>query len=93
MPTPTVRVVVRSERRKDPEPRVVLDIGTEWSDLSNRLTVWDPQCGHGGASFAWYRRTRPATRKDAAPLLAQLRRQYAPEFKIIVGKRLQHALH
>ena len=86
----TVRVVVRSERRKDPEPSVVFDIGTEWS-YPTPLTVWDPQCGHGVAAFAWYRRTRPATRREAAPLLAKLRRQYAPEFKLIVGKRLRHA--
>jgi hypothetical protein len=80
-----IRVIVRSERRKDPAPSVV--IATRWSDAAP-LTVWDPDCGHGGASLAWYRRTRPATRREAAPLLAKLRRQYAPEFKLVVGKRL-----
>jgi hypothetical protein len=86
-----LKVYVRSSRRKNPEPCIVIPPqpnSQAWS-ASSPLTVWDPQSGHGGGSWGWYYSTRPATEAEAAPLLKRLQIQYSPEYVLVPGRRIQ----
>lgn len=79
-------VTFRASRRKNPEISAVL-IGQEGSSTAP-LSVWDSQCGHGNAAWEWYYSTRPACPAEYQDELAKLRRQYGPEYKIELRKRI-----
>jgi hypothetical protein len=87
----TLKVYARASRRKVPEICLVIPPQPHNQEFSTScpLTVWDPQSGHGGGTWGWYYTSRPATKSEAAPLLKRLRAQYAPEFKLVLGKRIQ----
>lgn len=52
------------------------------------FTIYQHVGQHGSASFSWYRRTRPATPEEYAPLLAELQRIYAPEYDLQVRHKI-----
>ena len=79
-------VTFRASRRKNPEISAVL-IGQPGSP-SAPLTAWDSQGGHSNATYCWYYSTRPARPAEYAEELKRLRRQYAPEYRIEVRKRI-----
>jgi hypothetical protein len=81
----TVKVIFRASRRKEPEVSAVI-VGSPGSHTAP-LSVWDSMCGHGSASWQWYYSTRPAKPAEYAEELKQLRRQYAPEYRIRMVKR------
>ena len=83
------KVVFRAERRKSAEVTAVL-VGQEHSAAAP-LTVWDSQCGHGGGSWQWYYRTRPAKPEEYAEELRRLQLKYAPEYTIKVVRRISRA--
>jgi hypothetical protein len=81
----TIKVIFRASRRKEPEVFAVI-VGSPGSHTAP-LCVWDSMSGHGHGSWGWYYSTRPAKPAEYAEELKQLRRQYAPEYKIQVVKR------
>jgi hypothetical protein len=82
----TQLVTFRASRRKSAEISAVL-IGQEGS-FTAPLTVWDSQGGHGNGTWDWYYSTRPARPEEYADELVKLQRQYAPEYKIELRKRI-----
>lgn len=86
----TIRVIFRAERSgpfKGDVTAVFPDRPWNWR---GDLTCYAHIGQHSGCSLAWYRRTRPATPEEYAPLLADLRSIYetgADPARLVIAKR------
>jgi hypothetical protein len=81
-------VIFRADKYGPTKGAVTAVFPTEFWSERTPLTIFDGGA-HGGADVGWYlNQTRPATDKESAELLAQLRQLYAPEYELRVYRRM-----